>query len=86
MSSQAREVENGQQALRLEKGHVDIDESGKLSTSALKLDKHGLPLVPQPSDHKDDPLVSRSSQTTNILTCNKFKQFLILHSRIGLLH
>jgi MFS family permease len=22
----------------------------------LKLDKHGLPLVPQPSDHKDDPL------------------------------
>ena len=23
----------------------------------LKLDKHGLPLVPQPSDHKDDPLV-----------------------------
>jgi MFS family permease len=24
--------------------------------SALKLDKRGLPLVPQPSDHKDDPL------------------------------
>jgi hypothetical protein len=23
----------------------------------LKLDEHGLPLVPQPSDHKDDPLV-----------------------------
>ena len=22
----------------------------------LKLDKHGLPLIPQPSDHKDDPL------------------------------
>ena len=23
----------------------------------LKLDENGLPLVPQPSDHKDDPLV-----------------------------
>jgi hypothetical protein len=23
---------------------------------ALKLDRHGLPLVPQPSDHEDDPL------------------------------
>jgi len=22
-----------------------------------KLDKHGLPLVPQPTDHADDPLV-----------------------------
>jgi len=28
---------------------------------AVKLDKHGLPLTPQPSDHKDDPLVSRQS-------------------------
>ena len=26
---------------------------------ALKLDKHGLPLVPQPSDHPDDPLVCK---------------------------
>lgn len=25
----------------------------------LKLDERGLPLVPQPSDHKDDPLVRR---------------------------
>lgn len=25
--------------------------------SRLKLDAHGVPLVPQPSDHKDDPLV-----------------------------
>lgn len=25
--------------------------------SALKLDAHGVPLVPQPSDHRDDPLV-----------------------------
>ncbi|KAH8804475.1 major facilitator superfamily domain-containing protein [Xylogone sp. PMI_703] len=26
------------------------------AASVLKLDQHGLPLVPQPSDHKDDPL------------------------------
>jgi hypothetical protein len=26
--------------------------------SNLKLDKRGLPLVPQPTSHKDDPLVS----------------------------
>ena len=25
--------------------------------SSLKLDARGVPLVPQPSDHKDDPLV-----------------------------
>jgi hypothetical protein len=25
---------------------------------ALKLDNHGLPLVPQPTSYKDDPLVS----------------------------
>ena len=24
----------------------------------LRTDKHGLPLVPQPTQHKDDPLVS----------------------------
>ena len=29
------------------------------STLDLKLDKHGLPLVPQPTSHKDDPLVSK---------------------------
>ena len=26
-------------------------------TSNLKLDKHGLPLLPQPTNRKDDPLV-----------------------------
>lgn len=35
-------------------GHVDSK-----SPSAVKVDKDGIPLVPQPSDHKDDPLVSR---------------------------
>ncbi|PON26135.1 hypothetical protein TGAM01_v205079 [Trichoderma gamsii] len=31
-------------------------KDSKEPVSDLKLDKHGLPLVPQPSDHKDDPL------------------------------
>ena len=35
--------------------HIEISPDEK-STVALKLDKHGFPLVPQPSDHKMDPL------------------------------
>lgn len=27
----------------------------------MKLDAHGLPLIPQPSDHADDPLVCRQN-------------------------
>jgi hypothetical protein len=27
----------------------------------MKLDAHGLPLIPQPSDHEDDPLVCRQN-------------------------
>ena len=37
------------------------DPEGKEPISGLKLDASGLPLVPQPSDHKDDPLVCRGS-------------------------
>lgn len=37
--------------IKLEKG-----SQVEYATGNLKLDKHGLPLVPQPSDHKDDPL------------------------------
>lgn len=29
----------------------------------LYLDKHGLPLIPQPSAYKDDPLVSKSTSS-----------------------
>lgn len=35
------------------------DPESKEPPSGLKLDASGLPLVPQPSDHKDDPLVRR---------------------------
>jgi hypothetical protein len=41
---------------------VEIDDVGEQKREnaypGLKLDERGLPLVPQPSDHKDDPLVS----------------------------
>ena len=30
----------------------------------VKLDKHGFPLVPQPSDNKDDPLVSSGDRSS----------------------
>lgn len=36
---------------------LEIEDKANDSRS-LKLDKHGLPLVPQPTDNKDDPLVS----------------------------
>jgi len=39
---------------------AEIEELGMKSDNPygnLKLDARGLPLVPQPSDHKDDPLV-----------------------------
>lgn len=32
------------------------------STPEVKLDKRGLPLIPQPSDQKDDPLVCSSTR------------------------
>lgn len=58
MSPPAHEVKDGQQVLPDEKDIVDINENRETSTMTLKVDKHGLPLIPQPSDHKDDPLVS----------------------------
>jgi hypothetical protein len=41
----------------------DLNDPEKLKAENpnLKLDKHGLPLVPQPTDHKDDPLVRTHS-------------------------
>lgn len=40
-----------------EKGNA-TEKSSQHSAESLKLDKHGLPLVPQPSRFNDDPLVS----------------------------
>ena len=38
----------------------EAGEGKEVEERPLKLDKHGLPLVPQPSDHADDPLVRAS--------------------------
>jgi hypothetical protein len=42
--------------LRVEDADSDGAQKGAADHS-LKLDENGLPLVPQPSDRKDDPLV-----------------------------
>jgi hypothetical protein len=44
----------------VEKQPIEEMEEMGVPTSNLKLDSNGLPLVPQPSDHKDDPLVRSS--------------------------
>ena len=44
-----------------ENKEADLSDPEQLKTYGvvdLKLDKHGLPLVPQPTVNKDDPLVS----------------------------
>jgi hypothetical protein len=47
-------VEDDQGAVQIEIAAERQDE--KPDIAALKLDKHGFPLVPQPSEHKMDPL------------------------------
>ena len=37
--------------------HVEEGSLDKETIPTLKTGRDGLPLVPQPSDHKDDPLV-----------------------------
>ena len=37
-------------------GSGQIEEVSTDSKPAIKVDRRGLPLVPQPSEHKDDPL------------------------------
>jgi hypothetical protein len=46
-------------AAHVEESPPGFEPDGKEPVSDLKLDASGLPLVPQPSDHKDDPLVCR---------------------------
>ena len=48
------ESKNGAQHIA---NDVEKVEAPEQATANLKLDKHGLPLLPQPSDRKDDPLV-----------------------------
>ena len=52
--------------------HTDIlyspgyQEPKKLDGEHVKVDKHGHPLVPQPSDNKDDPLVRTDDYGENL--------------------
>lgn len=46
----------------------DLDALGGDATD-VKLDFHGLPLVPQPSRFKDDPLVSRIEKSIYLHSC-----------------
>lgn len=41
-------------------------KSNEDDPKSVKLDKHGLPLIPQPNQHKDDPLVSLSLSNPDI--------------------
>ena len=45
----------------VENRDLNDPEQLKAENPNLKLDKHGLPLVPQPTDHEDDPLVRTHS-------------------------
>lgn len=58
MSSYAEKVGGFLPKFSFEKGQQEFHEAGKRSLSDVRLDKHGLPLIPQPSSHEDDPLVS----------------------------
>jgi hypothetical protein len=44
-------------SLRAEKSDSDAVKEKETQERPLKLDAHGLPLAPQPSDRDDDPLV-----------------------------
>lgn len=49
---------NSDKEVRAWAHHAEVDENDKPIEHQYRLDKNGLPLVPQPSDHKHDPLVS----------------------------
>jgi hypothetical protein len=49
-------VELESNSLHTEKSDSEA-RAKEIQESPLKLDAHGIPLLPQPSDRKDDPLV-----------------------------
>lgn len=58
MASSAEKGFSGLPKFSFEKGATEHENGGTSESLAdMKLDKHGLPLVPQPSNHDDDPLV-----------------------------
>jgi hypothetical protein len=61
-------LEEGKESAQDTADNVAEVEVHREATGDLKLDKHGLPLVPQPSDRKDDPLVRGQPQSSVPLT------------------
>lgn len=59
MSSKT-ESYNAKQEIRPGVTGEDVGSKAEASAPELRLDKHGLPLSPQPSGRKDDPLVNDS--------------------------
>jgi hypothetical protein len=58
--------------------HLEDDHRG--SNEALRLDTHGLPLSPQPSNFKDDPLVRINIFQDNGQSSLKLKGWLFISS------
>ncbi len=55
IESSQLEVAGDESGMEVTRGEQTPPAPGK--QQALRLDKAGLPLVPQPTSHKDDPLV-----------------------------
>ena len=71
----ASKTESDSPKLESPHGETGEDIGSKANTNApdLRLDKHGLPLSPQPSGRKDDPLVSSASDSQS-RSVSKFSQ------------
>ena len=58
MSTEAEAAKHEETVLSTDpRDSYNDDKETKPHPDDTKLDKHGLPLVPQPSDNEDDPLV-----------------------------
>lgn len=69
----------------------DEESVGGENAVEVKVDKHGLPLVPQPSTHKDDPLVCQNLHSRAPLSDTFRTGLLVLNSSfasksVGSLH
>jgi len=73
--AQVSQIDDGLNTNRNNDAELNLNDSQELAgdaSSNLRLDKHGLPLVPQPTEHKDDPLVSLPLQKNNSPRVSRF--------------
>lgn len=64
------ESHNPKQEIRHGETREDVGSKTEASGPELRLDKHGLPLSPQPSGRKDDPLVNDSLLVRRVRNSN----------------